>query len=503
VTRAPFTGIRVVEISGGIAVSYAGKLFADAGAEVVKLEPAAGDPVRRWTASGIHLLTGENSALFEFLNTNKRSLVGAVDDHACEQLLENADVVLVGSHGAADLRERFPSLVVVSISRPYADGPSPNEQDRSGEWIAGAYAAVTAAAAIRGGRSSSRGTQIDVWADPAATASTGTKIDRTAAGRTLIQNPAGFQQPPVPYRIGEFYGMPLKPAPRPGDGIAAWSLRSVRERPPAGPHLPLQGIRVLDLTANLAGPSATLVLAALGADVLKVEGLRRPDDLRLCLGCSDTFRATNQNKRGLAIDLDVPVGRRLAHQLAAKCDVVLEDFPQRALGLAPEVLHAKSPQTVLVRLSAAGLEGPGDPIGGLHAAFGTLVALEQRDRTGRGELVEVSMLAAALNVIAERIVERTAYGTIPATTGNPVASGIPGDGLPLRFEGGPYGWPSRPAPALGEHNRQVLTALLGMTTVQLQELEDAGVIGPPALVNAEALTDQPKTGYQTPNGSPL
>jgi crotonobetainyl-CoA:carnitine CoA-transferase CaiB-like acyl-CoA transferase len=431
----PFSGLRVVETGAGIAASYAGKLFADAGADVVKLEPTGGDPVRRWTASGTQLLKGEDSAMFGFLNTNKRSMLSA--DPRSLQLLENSDVILVGDSNAKHVHRGFPGPVVVAVS-PYG-------------LVAGTYAAVAAAAALR----DRPGSLVDLGDVEVVGTATKPTIIGSAARRVLVPNPAGFGQPGVPYRIGHFTGIPMTPAPRIAEHVVSWQPRAVR------PAQPLAGIRLLDLTANLAGPSATLVLAALGADVLKVEGLRHPDELRW----HERFDTTNRNKRGLAIDLDRPAGRDLVRQLAARCDVVVEDFPQRILGLSPGGLRAASPRTVLVRLSTLGLGGPADPISGLHAAFAILVALARRDRSGRGDLVEVSLLTAALNAAAGAIVERTAYG----------------DGFPTGAADGPAGLSlpvhDVPAPALGEHNRQVLAELLGFTEVQLRELEEAGVIG--------------------------
>jgi crotonobetainyl-CoA:carnitine CoA-transferase CaiB-like acyl-CoA transferase len=433
----PFSGVRVVETGAGIAASYAGKLFADAGADVVKLEPAGGDPLRRWTASGTQLLKGEDSALFGFLNTSKRSMLA--DDPRSAQLLENSDVILVGDSNAGQLRRRFPGAIVVAVS-PYG-------------LISGSYAAVAAAAALRDRQPGGR--LVDVGDVEVVGTTTKPSAPGSAARRAMVANPAGFGQPAVPYRIGDFTGVPMTPAPRPGEHVVTWHRRPV-------PVLqPLAGIRLLDLTANLAGPSATLLLAALGADVLKVEGLRRPDELRL----REQFETTNGNKRGLAIDLDRPAGRELVQLLAARCDAVIEDFPQRILGLSPGALRAANPRTVLVRLSTVGLNGPADPICGLHAAFAILVALARRDRTGRADLVEVSLLAATLNAAAGAIVERTAYG----------------DGFDVGLAGGPVGLslPAQevPAPALGEHNREVLTEVLGLSEGRLRELEDAGIIG--------------------------
>ena len=90
---APLDGLRVLEIATEISGPYAGKLFADAGADVVKVEPPAGDPMRRHTAEGE--LAGEDSALFRYLNTSKRSVVGDAAAAEIQALAAAADVIIV------------------------------------------------------------------------------------------------------------------------------------------------------------------------------------------------------------------------------------------------------------------------------------------------------------------------------------------------------------------------------------------------------------------------
>jgi crotonobetainyl-CoA:carnitine CoA-transferase CaiB-like acyl-CoA transferase len=160
-------GVRVVDLTTDIAGPYCTKVLADAGADVVKVEPPTGDPLRSW-GSG---------ALFEFLNTSKRSVHGEVDD-----LVAAADVVVTGT--PVDL-----ALVVVTITPfgcegPWADRPSTEftlqaacgstgqrglpEQPplaaggRIGEWVTGTYAALGAVAAYREARRSGRGEHVDV-----------------------------------------------------------------------------------------------------------------------------------------------------------------------------------------------------------------------------------------------------------------------------------------------------------------------------------------------------
>src|SRR5579871_380905 len=177
----PLGHIRVVEASAGIAGGYAGKLFADAGAEVVKVEPPDGDPLRRWTAAEVEL--GErDSALFRHLAAGKRSVVGGI-----AELVAGADVVI--EDGSLDPLPGGDGLVVVSITAygrlgPWADRPATEftvqaecgslgargTADRPpvqaggliAEWVSGAYAASCALAAAQHARRTGEGAHIDV-----------------------------------------------------------------------------------------------------------------------------------------------------------------------------------------------------------------------------------------------------------------------------------------------------------------------------------------------------
>jgi crotonobetainyl-CoA:carnitine CoA-transferase CaiB-like acyl-CoA transferase len=199
------------------------------------------------------------------------------------------------------------------------------------------------------------------------------------------------------------------------------------------------------------------MLAALGADVVHVESVTRPDGMRFTSGVPPTkdnwwdysalFHVSNTNKRDLTLDLASPEGRELALRMIETCDLVLENFTPRVIeqfDLGWDVVHARNPRAVMVRMPAFGLDGPWrdrpgfaqtmeqvtglawltghvddqpriqrgpcDPNGGMHAVVGALVALEVRDRTGVGCLVESTMFEAALNISAELIVEWSAYG---------------------------------------------------------------------------------------------
>ncbi|MET0913844.1 MAG: CoA transferase, partial [Acidimicrobiales bacterium] len=178
-------GLRVIDASTEVAGPYATKLLADAGADVVKVEGPEGDPLRRWTAAGVDLPADEDSALFRFLNTSKRAVVGTVDE-----LAAGADVVIGdGGLDVDGLAGAYSHLVILTISPfgrtgPWADRPateftlqaacgstgSRGRKDRPplavggrfGEFQAGVNAAVAAVAAWRAGRASGVGEQVDL-----------------------------------------------------------------------------------------------------------------------------------------------------------------------------------------------------------------------------------------------------------------------------------------------------------------------------------------------------
>jgi crotonobetainyl-CoA:carnitine CoA-transferase CaiB-like acyl-CoA transferase len=184
-------GVRVVELATGIAGPYAGKLFADAGADVVKIEPAEGDP-ERWRVPGGVAVSERGSALFQHLNVSKRLLNGGPGDTGVDQLLETADIVIESlvpeQIDVADLQARAPAVVVLSITPLGRRGPdcgrpangftiqaesgsigSRGRRDqvpfqaggRIAEWVAGVCGAVGAMAAWIGARHSGIGEHVD------------------------------------------------------------------------------------------------------------------------------------------------------------------------------------------------------------------------------------------------------------------------------------------------------------------------------------------------------
>jgi len=212
--------------------------------------------------------------------------------------------------------------------------------------------------------------------------------------------------------------------------------------------LPLAGIRVLDLSRLLPGPFCSLLLADYGADVVKVEDTGPGDYVRWSLpavdGVEDSARAVrflalNRNKASVRLNLKHPAGREAFLTLVEGADVVLESFRPGVmgrLGLGYEVLRERNPGVVLCAISGYGAEGPsterpghdlnylglvglldlsgdadGPPAlaagqiadvggGALMAAFGILAALRERDRSGEGQFVDVSMADGALSWLA-------------------------------------------------------------------------------------------------------
>jgi crotonobetainyl-CoA:carnitine CoA-transferase CaiB-like acyl-CoA transferase len=294
------------------------------------------------------------------------------------------------------------------------------------------------------------------------------KHEHLAERGVFREDPTGtFVHPRPPYRISDQEAPPFRPAPKLGEHTGRIESREpVRPAPTGERSLPLDGVRVLDLTAWWAGPAACQMLAFLGAEVIHVESTKRPDQMRMVGGmfqskfeawweASHFFLAANTNKRGLAIDLTRDRGQEVMRELLKRSDLVIENFTPRVManfGLTWEALHALNPRLTMVRMPAFGLNGPWrdntgfaqtmeqmtglawltghrddqpriqrgpcDPLAGMHAAFSCLVALAERERTGEGVHVECTMVEGALNAAAEQLIEFSAYGNLMGRDGN-------------------------------------------------------------------------------------
>jgi len=278
--------------------------------------------------------------------------------------------------------------------------------------------------------------------------------EQLAARRVFVPDALGrFMQPRRPYRIDDTDPPPPRPAPaltRDNTRVRFESAAPSRSaRLSSGARLPLADLRILDMTAWWAGPSATHMLASLGAEVIHVESTTRPDGMRMTGGtaaahyadwweASQIFLAVNSNKMGITLDLNTRRGNDLIERLVGRCDAVVENFTPRVLesfGLTWERIRELNPRSVFVRMPAFGLggpwrdhtgfaqtmeqlsglawltghrddqpriqRGPCDPLAGMHATLALLVALQEREATGRGHLVECTMVEGALNVAAE------------------------------------------------------------------------------------------------------
>jgi crotonobetainyl-CoA:carnitine CoA-transferase CaiB-like acyl-CoA transferase len=302
---------------------------------------------------------------------------------------------------------------------------------------------------------------------PIATPEMLPKVDHFVERGVFVESEAGVLQPRVPYRSDE---MPTRtPGRAPGLGAdnarVHWPPRPASDQQGPPDALPLSDIRITDFTAFWAGPVATQILGSLGADVIKVEGVRRPDGMRFAGGrppsweqwweWGPVFLCSNNNKRGISVDLGTDAGRAVALELVAASDLVIENFSPRVManfGLQWDAVSAATPRAVMVRMPAFGLDGPWrdrvgfaqtmeqatgmawmtghadgppviprgvcDPIAGLHAAFAAITALVIRDRTGSGMHVESTMVEAALNVAAEMLVEYSRNGIQMRRQGN-------------------------------------------------------------------------------------
>jgi crotonobetainyl-CoA:carnitine CoA-transferase CaiB-like acyl-CoA transferase len=219
---------------------------------------------------------------------------------------------------------------------------------------------------------------------------------------------------------------------------------------------PLSGVKVVEIANNIAGPYAGYILAMLGADVLKIERPGTGDDARgwgppFWRDTSATFHALNVNKRGITLDLKDPAHIAWAKDYVESCDVLLHNLRPGVmddLGLGSEALRKRNPRLVYCNLSAFGPTGPmqrnpgyepmvqafaglfsingypdrpGARIGtsvldlgsATWAALGCITALLQRERTGKGCVVDASLYETALGLLTVHFARFQAGGTLP------------------------------------------------------------------------------------------
>jgi formyl-CoA transferase/CoA:oxalate CoA-transferase len=231
------------------------------------------------------------------------------------------------------------------------------------------------------------------------------------------------------------------------------------------------GVRVLDLSRMLAGPYGSMLLADLGAEVIKIEEPRGGDPMRAMgppfLGPdgreSAYFLSINRNKKSVALDLERPEGRGVFHELCRVSDVVWENFRpgvMARLGCAPETLRVLNPRLVVCSISAFGQVGPyrdwpafdlalqamggamsltgedgrppvrmglpmGDLAGGMFGALAVAAALFRREHTGEGTVIDLSLLDCQVSLLTYVAQYFWADGRVPGRVGSGHASVVP------------------------------------------------------------------------------
>lgn len=243
---------------------------------------------------------------------------------------------------------------------------------------------------------------------------------------------------------------------------------SLNDRPePASLNTPgsLEGLRVLDLSRVLAGPFCAMILADLGAEVIKIESPEGDDSRHFgpwYNGESAYYRLFNRSKYGLTMDLKLDEQREQLLELVRRSDILIENFRpgvMARLGLAAEDLMAINPRLIIVSISGFGQDGPlqkapaydliaqamsglmsitgwpggeptrtgvslGDLIPGLYGAIAALAAVNERHNTGKGQQVDVAMLDSLISVL-ESVGMRALHGEEPVACGNDHAMSTP------------------------------------------------------------------------------
>jgi benzylsuccinate CoA-transferase BbsF subunit len=235
---------------------------------------------------------------------------------------------------------------------------------------------------------------------------------------------------------------------------------------------PLEGIRVADFTWVWAGPTCTLQLAHMGAEVIRMESSRRICAIRMLPPWPDNqpgpnrsgyFNQYNQGKRAILLDISKPEGAEIAKKIVAMSDVAVENFAGgiiKRLGLGYEELRKVKQDLVMISMSGYGQTGPdsgfvsygpaqvplsglsqltgyvgsspmhvgmsyGDPNAGLHAAFAVLSALVYRERTGEGQYIDMSQWESTMSALGDGVMNYTMNGEQPPRMGNRIADMAP------------------------------------------------------------------------------
>lgn len=247
--------------------------------------------------------------------------------------------------------------------------------------------------------------------------------------------------------------------------------------PPASlPQGAFEGLKVLDLATFIAGPYCATYLAEFGADVVKVELAGSGDPVRKFgtpteAGDTLVWLSEGRNKRSLELDLRTPEGAETLRQLAAKADVLVENFQPGTLerwGIGPDVLQALNPRLIIARVTAYGQTGPyrdrpgfgrianafsgisflcGEPdappaspgtatlsdyLTGVYAALGVLTALHVRERTGRGQIIDLGLYEGTFRLLDELAPAYARHGYVRQRMGAGTVNAVPHSHYPTK-----------------------------------------------------------------------
>ena len=298
--------------------------------------------------------------------------------------------------------------------------------------------------------------------------------------------------PGPPFVLGESPAGQLKAAPALGrdngrvesGGNATEAADSNGPKPAVAGRLPLDGVRILDLTHRLAGPTMAMVLGDWGADVLKLEWWKRMDAWRGVISVDHdvdgqkiynkgrNWLKLNRSKRSLTLNLKTEEGKSLFKELVRHCDVIADNFSAGVLdrlGLGYDVVSLINPGIIVISMPGFGSSGPHsryvsngatmegyagvasmtgyeggaprnsvniwpDPVAGVHGAAAIAMALYRREETGRGQRIDLSQAEALVNMIGEALLEYSLNGTVATTVGNTSSIASPHGVYPCRGE---------------------------------------------------------------------
>ncbi|MFA5055257.1 MAG: CoA transferase [Dehalococcoidia bacterium] len=292
----------------------------------------------------------------------------------------------------------------------------------------------------------------------------------------FISEPGGkFIQPSFPYRLETTPASLRSPAPKLGkhnaDSASPWKgkkLRVAQSKPSyrnRGYKNPFCGLRVIDFGTYLAGGTVGAYLGAYGADVLKIESIQRPDSYRYAAAYpqegpdwyehAGSWQTCNLNKRDITLNIDDAEGRRLAEELIAKADIVIENYTPRVmdnLKLGTKRIKELNPDVIFLRMPGFGLEGPWrdyaafafpieqacgiawitgwpgehpsnlggyvDIMNSMHALVALQAALHHRELTGEGQLIELAQIESLVCATAEQTIAYSISGRTMDRKGN-------------------------------------------------------------------------------------